>query len=84
MKSKDRLDRGSQKSKVRMTGNHSQYLTYLTFLDIRLNDENDDCGDTIRVPESTGTSTSIFSPNSRQFHMCPKCLASMVEFPEIS
>lgn len=32
----------------------------ITFFDIRLNDENDDCGDTIRVPESTGTSTSIF------------------------
>lgn len=43
---------------------------------MRLNEENDDCCGTIRVPESTGTSTSIFSqiPNkfNELFHMCAK------------
>lgn len=43
---------------AKSTGNFERNFVF-TFFDIRLNDVNDDCGDTIRVPESTGTSVSI-------------------------
>lgn len=50
-----------------------------TFFDIRLNDEND-CGDTFSVPDSTGTSTSIFYHKHRgQFHMCLIWCASVAK-----